>query len=71
VSQRILSRRRDQFSSVERLIAALGWERATHEHILLRRYAVRTGIGHGVAEPAADAPSEATTIRHTRRFFFA
>ena len=39
IATEILSRRRDQFSSVERLIAALEWERATHGHISLRRYA--------------------------------
>lgn len=71
IATEMLSRRRDQLSSVERLIAALGWERATHEHILLRRYAVKTGSGDGLAEcaaPAADAPSEPTTIRGPRRF---
>lgn len=50
IATEMLSRRRDQLSSVERLIAALGWERATHEHILLRRYAVKTGSGDGLAE---------------------
>jgi hypothetical protein len=42
IATEILSRRRNQFSSVERFIAALEWERATHEHTLLRRYTVRT-----------------------------
>ena len=50
IATEILSLRRDQFSSVERLVAALEWERAAPEHILLRRYAVRTGSGHGLAE---------------------
>ena len=50
IATEILGRRRDQFTSVARLIAALEWERATHEHILLRRYAVSTGSGDGLAE---------------------
>ena len=50
IATEILSRRRDQFSSVARLIAAWGWERATHEPILLRRYAVSTGSGDDLAE---------------------
>lgn len=45
----ILSGRRDQFSSVE-VDRGIGVGEATHEHILLRRYAVRTGGGDALAE---------------------
>lgn len=72
IAAEILSLRRDQFSSVERLIAALAWERAAPEHILLRRYAVTEAadvVLLNVAAHAADALSEPTTIFRDRRFF--
>ena len=72
IATEILSLRRDQFSSVERLIAALEWERAAPEHILLRRYAVTEAadvVLLNVAAHAADALSEPTTILRDRRFF--
>lgn len=71
IATEILSLRRDQFSSVERVIAALEWERAAHEHTLLRHYAVTEAadiVLLNVAAHAADALSEPTTIRRTRRF---
>ena len=72
IATEILGLRRDQFSSVERLIAALDWERAAPENTLLRRYAVTEAadvVLLNVAAHAADALSEPTTIRRNRRFF--
>lgn len=71
IATQILSLRRDQFSSLERLIAALEWERASPEDILLRRYAVieiADMVLLNVAAHAADALSEPPVIRRTRRF---
>ena len=71
IATQILSLRRDQFSSVERLIAALEWERASPEDILVRRYAVIEAADMvllNVAAHAADALSEPPVIRRTRRF---
>ena len=71
IATQILSLRRDQFSSVERLIAALEWERASPEDILLRRYAVievADMVLLNVAAHAADGLSEPPVIRRTRRF---
>ena len=70
IATEILGLRRDQFSSVERLIAALEWERIAHEHNLLRRYAVTEAadvVLLNVAAHAADTLSE-PTIPRTRRF---
>ena len=72
IATEILGLRRDQFSSVERLIAAFEWERAAPENILLRRYAVTEAADMvllNVAAHAADASNEPPTIRKTRRLF--
>jgi len=68
----ILSLRRDQYSSVKRLLAALDWQKAARddEHILSRGYAVDQAadiVLLNVAAHAAEALSEPPTIRRTRR----
>jgi len=71
IATEILGLRRDQFSSVERLIAALEWERVAHEHNLVRRYAVTEAadvVLLNVAAHAADTLTEPPTIPRTRRF---
>ena len=72
ISTEILSLRRDQSSSVERLIAAFEWEKAAQddEHMLSRGYATSEAadlVLLNVAAHAADALSEPTMIRRTRR----
>lgn len=71
IATEILGLRQDQFSSVERLIAALEWERVAHEHNLFRRYAVTEAadvVLLNVAAHAADTLSEPATIPRTHRF---
>jgi len=68
----ILSLRREQSSSVERLLAALEWEKAAQddEHVLSRGYAVLEAADMvllNVAAHAADALREPPTIRRARR----
>ena len=72
VATEILSLRQDQFSSVERLMAAFEWERAAEadEHILSRGFAVAVAVDLvllNVAVHAADALSEPPAIHRTRR----
>jgi hypothetical protein len=72
VATEILRLRQNQSSSVETLLAAIEWEKAAEcdEHILSRRYAVREAadiVLLNVAVHAADALSEPTVIRGTRR----
>lgn len=72
IATEILGLRRDQFSSVERLIAALEWERVAQEHNLLRRYAVTEAadvVLLNVAAHAADTLSEPPAIPRTPPFF--
>ena len=69
---KVLSLRRDRSSSVERLLAALEWEKAAQddEHILSRGYAVAEAADMvllNVAVHAADALSEPPAIPRTRR----
>lgn len=72
IATEILSLRRDQSSSVERLVAVFDWERAAEDdkHILSRGYAVTEAadiVLLNVAVHAADALSEPPTIRRSRR----
>jgi hypothetical protein len=72
IATEILSLRRDQSSSVKKLLAALDWQKAAQddEHILSRGYAVGEAadiVLLNVAAHAAEALSEPPTIRKTRR----
>jgi len=72
IATEILSLRRDQSSSVKRLLAALDWQKAARndEHILSRSYAVNEAadiVLLNVAAHAAEALSEPPAIRRTRR----
>ena len=72
VATEILRLRQNQSSSVETLLATIEWEKAAHcdEHVLSRGYAVREAadiVLLNVAVHAADALSEPTVIRGTRR----
>ena len=71
IATEILSLRRDQSSSVKRLLAALEWQKAARddEHILSRGYAVNETadiVLLNVAAYAAEALSEPPAIRRTR-----
>jgi hypothetical protein len=72
IATEILSLRRDQSSSVKRLLAALEWQKAARddEHILSRGYAVDEVadiVLLNVAAHVTEALSEPPTIRRTRR----
>ena len=75
IATEILSLRQNQSSSVETLLAAIEWERAAQDekHILSRHYAVREAadiVLLNVAVHAADALSQPTVLRGTRRGLF-
>ena len=75
VATDILSLRQNRSGSVETLLAAIEWEKAAQEreHILSRHYAVREAadiVLLNVAVHAADALSEPTAVRGTRRGLF-
>ena len=72
IATEILSLRRDQSSSVKRLLAALDWQKAARddEHILSRGYAVYETadiVLLNVAAHAAEALTEPPTIHKTQR----
>ena len=72
IATEILTLRRNQFSSVQTLLAAIEWERSAQddEHLLSRGFAVSEAadlVLLNVAAHAADALSEPPVIRKTRR----